>query len=127
MIGGTITEIRGVEYVVLDQIFSVLSDRHRRQLLLGLLRYDSLTRRDDREIRAVDDATDPRKLRTEMRHVHLPKLEEAGFIEWERAAETVARGPAFDRIEPVLRGVAEPIKASSDYRPTKLYVGHRSE
>jgi hypothetical protein len=38
-----------------------------------------------------------------LRHNHLPRLEDAGYIEWDREAETVSRGPAFDEIEPAIR------------------------
>ena len=32
----------------------------------------------------------------ELREVHLPALEEAGYIEWDREAGTIAPGPNFD-------------------------------
>lgn len=39
---------------------------------------------------------------TELYHSHLPKLDSAGFIDWDCQTNTVARGPRFDEIEPVL-------------------------
>lgn len=35
-------------------------------------------------------------------HVHLPKLADYGFIEWERDAHVVAKGPRFDEMTPLL-------------------------
>lgn len=46
--------------------------------------------------------TDQSNLHARRHHVHLPKLEEAGFIRWERSDHHVFRGPAFDRFEPLL-------------------------
>ena len=41
-------------------------------------------------------------LQIEMYHVHLPKLEEAGFIEWTKDTHQVVKGPRFDEIRPLL-------------------------
>ena len=41
--------------------------------------------------------------RVALHHVHLPKLEELGYVSVEGDRERVGRGPAFDRIEPLLR------------------------
>ena len=38
----------------------------------------------------------------EMRHTHLPKLVEYGFVEWDRDTHEVVKGPEFDEIEPLL-------------------------
>ncbi len=37
-----------------------------------------------------------------MQHVHLPKLEEYGFIEWDRDSHEVRKGPKFNEIQPLL-------------------------
>ncbi len=42
-----------------------------------------------------------------MHHIHLPKLEEYGFIEWDRDNDLVTQGPRFDEVRPSLRLVAE--------------------
>jgi len=36
-------------------------------------------------------------------HTHLPKLQDAGFIEWDRTANAIRPGPQFDEIKPVLQ------------------------
>lgn len=43
------------------------------------------------------------QLEMQLHHVHLPKLEDAGVIEWEQGTQIVSQGPQFDRLEPVLR------------------------
>lgn len=40
-------------------------------------------------------------------HSHLPKLEAAGYVDWDRDAGTVARGPQFDEVEPFLQVLTE--------------------
>jgi len=40
-----------------------------------------------------------------MYHVHLPKLENYGYIEWDRDGDEVTRGPQFDEIRPLLEVV----------------------
>lgn len=37
-----------------------------------------------------------------VKHNHLPELEEAGYIEWNREAGTVSKGPFFEEIKPLL-------------------------
>lgn len=53
--------------------------------------------------RFADDA-DPDPLLT-MHHVHLPKLEERGFVRVDRELNQIRRGPNFDDIEPLLRAL----------------------
>jgi len=38
-----------------------------------------------------------------MQHVHLPKLERYGFIEWDQDTNQVSKGPNFDEIRPLLK------------------------
>ncbi|GAA0235854.1 hypothetical protein GCM10009000_059130 [Halobacterium noricense] len=42
-----------------------------------------------------------------MQHVHLPKLADHGFIDWDQDAQRVTRGPRFDEIEPLLTVLGE--------------------
>lgn len=37
-----------------------------------------------------------------MKHVHLPKLDDYGFVEWHEDAHVVRTGEQFDEIEPLL-------------------------
>ena len=39
----------------------------------------------------------------ELHHVHLPELQAAGVIEFDRCEETVRRGPRFDEGRPLLK------------------------
>lgn len=89
-----------------DALFSALSDPHRRKLLVSLMRTDS------RDVLSIPDAvyegeTDLETLQVELVHVHLPMLEEHGFVDWDRRTKDVVRGPRFEAIEPCLRVLVE--------------------
>ncbi|WP_458189837.1 DUF7344 domain-containing protein [Haladaptatus sp. NG-WS-4] len=64
------------------------------QVAVGL-RFSLLT-----EYEWADDEL--RRLETQLRHVHLPKLADDGYIEWNPGTETIRRGPNFDDIAPLL-------------------------
>lgn len=81
----------------IDQLLESLCDPTRRQVALALVEDESI-RVEEFSSRASGD--DPR---IKLRHVHLPKLEAAGFVEWDADAGTVERGPNFPQIEPVIR------------------------
>ncbi|ELY75168.1 hypothetical protein C487_13492 [Natrinema pallidum DSM 3751] len=53
------------------------------------------------------------RLLTEMKHTHLPLLEDYGFIDWDRDTHEVTKGPNFDDIRPFL----EMIVAHQDELP----------
>lgn len=81
----------------IDQLLESLCDPTRRRVALSLVENESM---------AVDefaDRTSGDDLRIKLRHVHLPKLNAAGFVEWDVDAGTVEQGPNFPQIEPVVR------------------------
>jgi hypothetical protein len=86
-----------------DDALDALADRQRRVLLLGLLEHnpqvvDSVASKTDGGTDEVGDVD----LLVRMRHLHLPKLEDYGFVEWDDEAGEVVRGPRFAEIEPLL-------------------------
>ncbi|MDQ2048974.1 transcriptional regulator [Natronolimnohabitans sp. A-GB9] len=80
------------------ELYDSLSNHHRRRLLLELLTESPRTA----SISRVDDETE----RLEFHHVHLPKLDDYGFIEWHRSLCCIERGPRFDDARPILEQVA---------------------
>jgi hypothetical protein len=86
----------------MDELFEALSNVHRRRLLVALL--DHNPQRDDVDV--PEDVHEGEKaletLQSELYHSHLPRLEEAGFIGWNRDAHEVVKGPRFDEIRPLL-------------------------
>jgi hypothetical protein len=105
---------------MIDELFGLLADEPRRRVLVSLLDVESgtvpleeaaLTR--GAAARAGGGASvgvsgggrtgGARPAEVALRHVHLPKLDEADLIDWDSDAGTVARGPRFAEAEPFLR------------------------
>ncbi|WP_435348465.1 DUF7344 domain-containing protein [Haloarchaeobius sp. HRN-SO-5] len=86
----------------LDAAFEALSHPQRRRVLSALV--EASSRREAAftygELRDRDGAIDP--YTTQLHHTHLPKLEAAGFVHWDRDRHEVLTGPAFERIRPLL-------------------------
>lgn len=86
----------------IDAMMDILSREARRFVLLTLLDEEGEARLD-----VVKDAVDSDRVDVQLYHTHLPKLEQAGYIEWEPDANRITRGPKFDEIEPLLRLLEE--------------------
>lgn len=82
----------------LDQILDHLSTRHRRLILLSL-KHGGPTTETDVMLRGTDDQE---AAEVQLVHSHLPKLEDAGYITWDRDTGQISKGPHFDEIEPLL-------------------------
>lgn len=109
-------------------LFALLTDRLRRRLLVQLCVERTLRVPEDLQTRRApvpgapaeqrargdsgplldrsgppDSSRSEEELLIELRHVHLPKLESADVIDWDRDDDRVSRGPAFEQYEPALR------------------------
>lgn len=91
---------------VLDEQLEVLSNVHRRRLLCSLMRHNPQSDRPAAAGRAGRSDED-RNLTIELRHVHLPKLEARGYVDWDRSSGTVTKGPRFDELEALLTVLLE--------------------
>lgn len=84
-----------------DDLFDALSNRYRRRILVSLVappRSGTL---------AVPEGlhqgeTDLDTLQTTLFHTHLPKLDEMGFIDWNRGSHVVTTGPRLEECSPYL-------------------------
>lgn len=86
----------------LDTVFRTMSHTVRRRILTALLT-DNLRWKDEfesPEFRPAD--TEPESVRIDLHHVHLPKLDDAGFIDWDPEMGQVTRGTIFEEIRPLL-------------------------
>ncbi|MFC4438841.1 MULTISPECIES: helix-turn-helix domain-containing protein [Natrialbaceae] len=86
----------------LDRYLDILANKYRRRLLISLL--DHTPQNDARippDIHVEDE--DLENLKIQMVHRHLPKLEDAGFIIWDRETNEVRKGPRFDEIRALLQ------------------------
>jgi DNA-binding transcriptional ArsR family regulator len=86
-----------------DSVYSALAERHRRRIL-GYLRQADPPTPVDEVVAALstpdrtDTGRDEGTLRLRLHHVELPKLDEAGLVDWDREAETVALTGRADRL-----------------------------
>jgi len=90
----------------LDDALKALGDHRRRQLLFALQesksRIDAVSVPEDVVDRAaVDQAA------VSYTHVHLPLLEQQGYVHWDRGRDEVTPGPRFEELEPLLGAVEE--------------------
>jgi hypothetical protein len=77
-----------------DRIMEVLSKQQRRAILYRL-------KRDDR-LQPFQEPDDLDSTDIELYHIHLPKLEAAGYIEWNQKTREVMKGPLYDEVETFL-------------------------
>jgi predicted transcriptional regulator len=89
----------------LDRVFDVLSRSTRRRVLRILVEPAPRDRGEVALSSLVSEAEDVESARLELTHVHLPKLDDAGIVEWDREAGTVARGPTFEAVRPVVEAL----------------------
>lgn len=100
-LGGTIEE-PSMASSRIDGMMSILSREARRFVLLTLLDEDAET-----SLKFIRESLDSERVEVQLYHTHLPKLEQAGYIEWEPGSDHISRGPKFDEIEPLLRLLEE--------------------
>jgi len=94
----------GRERATLDELFEVLSDASRRRILTALA---DANPRDEAELSPAELVGDERHedVPVMLYHVHLPKLDDAGFVEWTPGSKTITRGPRFEEIAPLLESL----------------------
>lgn len=84
-----------------DDAFDALSDATRRQVLMVLLNRDTALDLNDSDpvIYGLFDVA--------LYNIHLPKLDETGYIRWDRERSMIEKGPRFDEIRPLLTVLAD--------------------
>jgi len=84
--------------VDLDTLFDILADRTRRRTLL-LVEADEVGTVEELVDRLEDGRND---MAVSLTHVHLPKLEEAGYVRWDPEDGRITRGPRLSAAVPYL-------------------------
>lgn len=87
--------------ITLQALFDALRHPERRQVLVRLNDFPPAT--DDAvELEAVfrDDYLDDAAV--SLHHVHLPKLDAAGFVDWDPDRRVISHGRRFDAIAPLI-------------------------
>lgn len=103
-----------------DTVFEAITAEPRRQLIVSLLDAPAEQAVPLPEHAANSNVpVDAGRLRQELVHVHLPKLEDQGFIDWERDPFTASRGPRFDEVAVVFSA----LHANAADIPDSLVIG----
>ncbi|WP_340100320.1 DUF7344 domain-containing protein [Salinibaculum salinum] len=88
-------------------MFDALSHPYRQRILIFVSEHNPQDE-DESSVANLEREDDEIELtQVELYHVHLPKLADAGYIEWDADTHTIRRGPTFDEIAPLLRLMAE--------------------
>jgi len=86
-----------------DTVFKSLSAEPRRQLIVSLLDTPVGQSVPLPESAAMSDVhSDPEGLRIKLYHIHLPVLEDNGYITWEESPLIASHGPRFDEVAVVI-------------------------
>lgn len=90
-----------------DDALDALRNRQRRELLLSLLDHNPqhVSGITDGGVESRPDTVAMDRLVT-LRHVHMPKLVEYGFVEWDEETREARKGPNFEEIRPLLELLA---------------------
>lgn len=86
--------------VSFDSILEALRSQRRRQLLIHVL--EKNPREEAKQVDELDFDGDEEEFLVQLHHVDLPKLDEMGFISWDRETGKIVKGPQFDEIRPLL-------------------------
>ncbi len=91
----------------LDDALRALGDRRRRELLFEVREAEGTVQTVSVPNEAVvgEARVDPVAL--EYHHVHLPMLEDYGYIRWDRGRNEISEGPRFDHLRPLLEAIEE--------------------
>lgn len=100
----------------LGELLEILSHPHRRRIITRL--HDRNPR--DEDGFELEELTNNNELGNEtitLIHIHLPKLADSGFIDWNQEQQIVTRGPRFEEIPPLIDLMVELLVAHEDELP----------
>jgi len=103
-----------------DDVFAALSAEPRRQIVLSLL--DAAP---SESVPLPESAVnpnvppDPKELRRELHHRHLPMLADLEFVTWDRDPLVAVRGPRFEQVAAVF----DALQSTAADVPESLVVG----
>lgn len=104
--------------MVIDRCLKCLSDAHRRQTLY-LLEAEGEGGREELAERLMEfvDSKSLRQVRTELHHVHLPKLADVGLIEYDGRSGNVMLTDEVSEVQPLLEAIRN-LEAASINSPS---------
>lgn len=98
-----------------NQVFDVLSAEPRREIIRSLLKEPQERRLSLPEAAASpNQSMDSETLAIQLRHHHLPKLADAGYVRWESDPFCVQRGPNFEEPAFIIQRVVDSVDEIPD-------------
>jgi hypothetical protein len=88
-----------------SRVFEALANPYRRQLLLAMYEANPQDDHDPDPLDLLDPGQSSDDLevnRFRMDHIHLPKLADMGFIEWDQESGELSKGPEWAAVAPLL-------------------------
>jgi hypothetical protein len=95
-------EARAISSEDIDSMMDALNSREKRVVLMTLLGDTS-----EASITTLERQINHDDARIRLHHKHLPKLGNAGWIEWDDKSETISKGPRFSKLEPLVQLLKE--------------------
>lgn len=87
----------------LDVALVVLGDPTRRDVLTRIGEYGPEESAEFEEEDFAERVGDREFDRVALYHRHLPKLDDAGFVDWDRESGVITSGPRYEEIRPLVR------------------------
>lgn len=94
-------EDRPVASDAIDSMMDALKTHSRRVVLMALLDAPEIG------VSTLEDRIGHENTRIRLKHSDLPRLTSAGYITWDESSDTVARGPSFHEVEPLVKLLTE--------------------
>ncbi|WP_241154884.1 GAF domain-containing protein [Halorubrum sp. CSM-61] len=85
----------------IDTMMDTLKSRTRRRILVTLIDAGETS------LSALERRFPHERDRIALYHTHVPKLADAGYVEWDAETEVVSKGPKFSEAEPLVRLLKE--------------------
>jgi hypothetical protein len=86
----------GESGTTLDEALAALADPYRRRILVSLLNGSS------KVDQIANGGNRPDRFEILMHHVHLPRLEDGGFVRRDDGTREIVHGPRFEELRPLL-------------------------
>jgi len=101
----------------MDGQFEALASPHRRRLLAALVEENPQPAFPSPITEGYSPAH--KQAQVALLHNHLPKLEDLGYIDWDKQTNQVTKGPQFDEIRPLLTLLIDNLDGFRDEETTR--------
>lgn len=87
---------------LVDQTFDILRHSSRRRILMRLYHHSGPGKASIDPTDFIPEDANQEQIQSELYHTHLPRLDDSGFVDWDRHRDLIMRGPQFEELYPFL-------------------------